>query len=95
MRPIRARLARGPFYGPCERVRFVVLLRALRVRLAVHFNAPVANAHVIRGHHIRLEAAFAPTLHTVKAPLMPGADDVFALERSLAERATCMVARTM
>ena len=55
-------------------------------------NAAVLDLDGIGGNAILLEAGFAEPAAAVKFPIVPGADDVFAIEPPVAERPAHMIA---
>ena len=70
----------------------VRLSRALGRRRDVDQDAAVLDLHRVGGNRVLLEARLALAGAAVEFPVVPGADDVVAVEPALAERAADVVA---
>jgi hypothetical protein len=55
-------------------------------------NAAILDLHWIGRNAVLLETGLACTAAAMKFPIMPGADEVFAIQPALAERPADMVA---
>src|SRR5712691_7568878 len=76
-----------------QRMGFVRDLRALAAGGNVDEDAAVLDLHGKRGNAVLLEPGFADAATAVKLPIVPGADDEFAVQPALAKRPADMVAR--
>jgi hypothetical protein len=76
-----------------QRMRRVRLLRTLCRRGNIDENAAVLDLDGVGGNAILLEAGLAEPAAAVKLPIVPGADDVFAIEAPVAQGPARMIAR--
>ncbi len=75
-----------------KRMRIVRRLGALGGGGDVDEQAAVLDLDRIRGNAVGLETGFAEAAAAVEFPVVPGADDVVAVESAFAERAADVVA---
>ena len=61
-------------------------LRALAASGKVDENAAVLDLHRVGGNAVPLETWFTDAATAVKLPIMPGADNIFAIQPALAKR---------
>src|SRR6266849_4208182 len=76
-----------------QRMGFVRGLRALAAGGYVDEDAAVFDLHRKRGNAVLLEPGFPDAATAVKLPIVPGADDEFAVQPAVAKRPADMVAR--
>jgi hypothetical protein len=74
-------------------VRFVRALSALAAGGKIDQNAAVRDLHRVGGNAVLLETGFTDAAAAVELPIMPGADDIVAIEPALAKRPADVVAR--
>jgi hypothetical protein len=65
---------------------------SLRNCVQIDENAPILDFHGIGRNAILLEAGLADSRATMEFPIVPGTDDIFAVQPALAQRAADMVA---
>ncbi len=69
------------------------LLLTLAGSFEIYKYAAVLDLDRISGNAILFETRFAKSAATMKFPVMPGADDVIAVQPTITERSADMVAR--